>query len=66
MVSALRKSLPQGAHSQTTLSQLHGVLSNAGAVNARDCVVLPSSFTAWGRGDVGGEGEPDENERCLC
>jgi hypothetical protein len=66
MVSALRKSFPQGAHSQTTLSHLHGVLSKAGAVKARGFVESTSSFTAWGQGDVGGEDESDDNERCLC
>jgi len=60
MVSAFRRSLPHGAHSHTTLSQLHGVLSNAGAVKDRDW----SSSTARDWGDPGGEGELD-GERCL-
>lgn len=62
MVSALRKSFPHGAQNHMTLSQLHGVRSNAGAVNARG---LPSSKSTGRRlGDS--NGDESDDERCFC
>jgi hypothetical protein len=52
MVSALRRSLPHGAHSQTTVSQVQGVRSKAGAVKARGAST--SKETGRRVGDAGG------------
>ena len=63
MVSAFRRSLPHGAQSQTTLSQLQGVRSKAGAVKGRG--LSPSKSTGCVSGDPGGEEDVDK-ERCFC
>jgi hypothetical protein len=63
MVSAFRRSLPHGTHNQTTLLQLHGVLSNAGAVKARKGTAPEP--TGARRGDPGGDGELEDKERGL-
>ena len=52
MVSALRRSLPHGAHSQTIVSHVHGVRSKAGAVKARGAST--SKGTGRRAGDAGG------------
>jgi hypothetical protein len=62
-VSAFRRSLPHGVHSQTTLSQLHGVLSKAGAVKARD--LSSSTVCGWGDPCDDDDDELDDSERCL-
>jgi hypothetical protein len=60
VVSAFFRSFPQGAQSQTTSLQLHGVRSKAGEVKARG-FSLPQK-TGRESGEDGGDGEPPDDE----
>lgn len=63
MVSALFRSFPQGAQSQTTSLQLHGVRSKADTVKARGLSL--SQKTGRGSGEHGGDGEPLDEVRSF-
>ena len=63
-MSAFRRSLPHGAQSQTTLSQLQGVRSKAGAVKALG--LSPSKSTGCVSGDPGGDDDDIDEVRCFC